>query len=576
MSGLGPYLSIRTGRTVPPASAAGTVHLFSASRVSREIPLEGTRRSLKSAPGSLPAALPTRTGIDSPSRHPVGIRCNQDQSLYSARIIRNDRAQSGVRFLPYKINQMTINEHMQSTNWRPEHFEPRAGQEAILVVNAADRIAARLLDLFYFRPAESQPVSLLAIVGCLDGTISAVSVADPDSLPGDVRDQVQMCRINERSRFRVITAPRIDVFRLDALRLNASGPGFNDPVQLFGSIQASIADHRGQPSIMLMHNEGRMIVGRIDLLHAMRQGMERPFVLAATNSTRTHHALIPGGESAGAGDASPLMLLYSLTDPALGDIADNEPILRHATYRLLAGLQDDMRRSGLQTRFTEDRLPVPDLAHYIGELKQDGYEIRGNAAYKTDSNREPQNPTLLGEFTRSIKSWFAPVIGLPREASLVEYGALIDEALAQVATGDDRKAMAEMIAVVTDGFLPTNAPPQVIPAVALPQATKTQRAEEDLTEPRVMQPAAAPSIPATHIDQWRDDFTPGTTRNRTLPQAATPWWEDFAEEPNTSAVIPLNGDLPASRLRAIDAGEASPGEIQEKPGPSAQWKNDFV
>ena len=491
-------------------------------------------------------------------------------------------------------------------NWWPEHFQPRSGQEAIRTANDDDRIASTLLDVFYLRAAESQPASLVAVVGCLGGTISAVSADAPERLPDDVRDQVQLSRINHRNRFRLITARNIDVFKLEALRLNASGPGFNDPVQLFGSLQARMSHDRGQASIALVNNEGKMTVGRIDLLHAIRQGIARPHVSAAANSTSTYHALISTGDSSVANVASSMMVLYPLADPVLGDIADNEAIVRIATYNLLSSLQGDMVRAGIQTPFTANRLPVPNRALFIDGLLQDGYEIRGNTAYKTDRNRRPQSTTLLGQVKHSVGSWFAPAIGLPLEANLIEYAALIDEGLSQIATDDDRNAMSAMLAVVRDKFSPTVDQLQVPPAVVSPLEVGAQPdAVGELAHE--VKPAARPSSPSAGIDNWMDDFTREVRLQEDRAQRPDAWWNDFAEDARSSITVPLHGGQPASSEIAgsdpreisaayprpefsvadekaapapqpeqgLDLGEAWQVQVREQPTRDTEWKDDF-
>lgn len=484
--------------------------------------------------------------------------------------------------------------------WWPEHFQPRSGQEALRAADDDDRIATTLLDMFYLRAAESQLASLVAVVGCLGGTLSAVSTDALETLSDDVRDQVHMSCINQRNRFRLITARTLDVFKLEALRLNASGPGFNDPVQLFGSFQARISHEHGQASIALVNNEGRMTVGRIDLLHAIRQGIARPLVSAAASSTSTYHALISTGGSSVANVASSMMLLYSLADPVLGDIADNEAIFRNATYSLLSSLQGDMVRAEIQTPFAENRLPVPNRAQFIDELRQDGYEIRGNTAYKTDRNRRPPSTTLLGQVKHSVGSWFAPAIGLPLEANLIEYGALIDDALAQIATDDDRKAMKATLAVVTDGFSPTVDQLQVLPAVESPHGFEAQRTEEEIDElARALKSTARSSSPSSDVDRWTDDFTRDVRPNQHRAQRPDAWWNDFSEDAHTSITVPLHSGLPVSSEifaayprrefsdtdakavpthqleQGIDFKESQPVQVREELTHDTEWKDDF-
>lgn len=503
---------------------------------------------------------------------------------------------------------MSSKEQVQPDRWWPEHFQPRSGQEAILAVNDDDRIATSLLDLFYLRAAELQPASLLAIVGCMGETITAVSADDPASLPDDVRDQVHMCRINHRNRFRIITASSVDVFKLEALRLSASGPGFNDPVQLFGSFQARIAYDRRQLSIALVHNEGRMTVGRIDLLHAIRDGIARPFVSAGANSTGTYHALISTGDGSVTDATSRMMLLYPLADSDLGDIADNEAIFRDATYRLLTSLQGDMQRIGSQAQFADTRLPVPNRAQFVDGLLQDGYEIRGNTAYKTDRNRRPPATTFLGEFKRSVESWFAPAIGLPLEASLIDYGALIDEGLSQIATDDDRNAMSAMAPVVTDGFSPTLDQLQELPEVQAPLDREAQRAHVEMIEAAPeWKSTGSTSVPWAQIDHWGDDFTREVPQQQPPPQRAAPWWDDFSEDTYSSETVPMTGFLPARSTtetgdfrdistmhpsrqysatdetgtptqqpeHGVDSMKTSKDQAEGGPGDRIEWKGDF-
>ncbi len=490
----------------------------------------------------------------------------------------------------------------QSGNAWPAYFQPRAGQESVVPSDASDRIAATLLDMLYLRPTETETPTLFAVIGCMGGAIDVVSSDRLDSLPDDVRDHVQMSCINQRNRFRIITAANVDVFRLDAVRLKAAGPGFNDPVQLFGCMQARITHHRGHPAIALVQGEGRLTVGRIDLLHSMRQGISRPLVSASDSRISTYHALIPTANVLDAGAASPLVLLYPLADPDVSHMADNEAIFRKATYNLISSLQSDMMQAGMQVPYTENRLPVPNRAQFIDELVAEGYEIRGNAAYKTDMNRRPRNASFLGQLWQSAESWLAPVVGLPLEGTLPEYGVLIDEGLAQVATDDDRKAMHAARTCVLDGYAPPINQPQA-PPIAPPRPTR------EMPEPSPQLPSPEPSASvADDNHDWSRDFACQTRQAPAPPQRPSAWWADFADDDAQPALtFTMNATEPASgqpgtssmgmppvsshapelspaakealeihqTTYAEDFSEIAIDPAQTRPGPNHDWQGDF-
>lgn len=428
-----------------------------------------------------------------------------------------------------------------SSSFWPEYFQPRDGQESIRVDKEGDRIATSLLDVFYLRSAESEPASLVAVVGCMGGEIDVVSGDNLDRMPDDVKEQFQFIHINQRHRFRLIEARKIDIFRLDALKSAISGKGFNDAVQLFGSMQARMFYHHGQMSITLVENEGRIVIGKLDLLQSIRKGIDDSLVQVSTDNIKTRHMLIATGRTLDVRNGTSLALVYPLADHDIGEMVDNEAIMRNITYTLLLGLQSDMRQSGIRIPFTETTFPVPNRAQFIANLKEEGYEVRGNAAFKTDANRKPRSTTFLGQLRQSAESWFAPVVGLPQEATLDDYAALIDEGLSHVVTSEDREAMDAVSTRTLDTFVPTakhTETPLGTQSTSNIQATIVQ---PKLAEPDVrLKPTALPPPAAVEPEDWASDFTAMPRQPSSDPIPHHHWWDDFACEDDARSTVTIS------------------------------------
>lgn len=492
----------------------------------------------------------------------------------------------------------------------PEYFQPRADQESILAEKEGARIATSLLDIFYLRASDSEPASLVAVVGCMGGEIDVVCSDSFDRMPDDVKEQIQLLQINQRNRFRLIVAQKIDIFRLDALKTDISGKGFNDAVRLFGSMQARIFCHNGKTSIVLIESEGRIAIGKIDLLQSIRMGISNPLVQLIADVKKTYHMFIATGKNSEVLRGKSLALVYPLRDPDIGEIADNEEIMRNVTYNLLNSLQSDMIQSGIRIPFTENLFPVPNRAQFIEKIKEEGYEIRGNAAFKTDVNRKPRSTTLLGQLRQSAESWFAPVVGLPYEASLDDYAALIDEGLSHVVTSEDKEAMDAVTTRTFDAFTPT-----VKQTVRLPESQATFSVEATLLQPEQTKPdlrlrttALLPPA-AVEPENWAKDFTVLPSQPLPVPIPHHHWWDDFAIEEDAKSTVTItmhdmstttrqaekekfrdglsssqNPGIPevghevsssGQSAYADDFGEILSGRDEKVPGTDPGWENDF-
>jgi hypothetical protein len=260
----------------------------------------------------------------------------------------------------------------------PRYFQPRPGQESPPTGELL-RIPANLIDVFYLRSSERESTNLICVVGCLGGGIDVVHGEHINDLPHTIQSQLQTVQVSRRNRFRAITASELHVFSLDATEQQARSEGFNDAVYLYGKMHEKLTTNLGGVQSVDLSNEGTLKVGRLDLLHALRQSPESSFHNPDTPDETMYHLLVPAASVLEVENGQGLTFVYPILDPKEFKRTDNSVIVKRIAYDILSKLQQDMLKQGSQHPFTKQVIPVPSLFRLEVDLANDGYEIKGKS-----------------------------------------------------------------------------------------------------------------------------------------------------------------------------------------------------
>lgn len=465
---------------------------------------------------------------------------------------------------------------MEETTQRPwpEYFQPRAGQEAPQNADASLRLPTGLLDLCYLRRAADAPAALIAVTACLGGEIAAFP-ADSDALDETLREQVQLLKVASRDRFRAITAAEVFMFRLDAMKQSVHAAGFNDAVFLYGRMQARCDYVVEALAISALENEGRLTIGRLDLLQGVRQSLADPLTQPTAGGHGTYRLFLPIGPPTETRRGRALALLYPTLDPEVFAQTDNGAFTMQIAYDLLLTLQAEMRQAGVGGLFTDAFLPVPDRRAIERDLEASGYRVAGDLATKrADWEATAAGKTLLGRVRLLVEAQAAPQITVPRQATPRDYIAAIDDVLSLVAAREDREVMRAVTERVVARF--TAAPPPQRPGAPRPPRPATRPAERaiPLAPPPARRAPARPAAP----DPARDFAPRAAGRPPPAAPAAPAWWEDFEGDADAEASVTIAArdfaPPPARHGTITGAPDVSPRGGAAR-GPAA-WRSDFT
>lgn len=454
----------------------------------------------------------------------------------------------------------------------PPFFLPAPGQGSEGARAATDerlRIPATLIDLFYLQSPITGAFELTAVAGCLGGSILVVSGALIPTLSDDLQIQIKTVEVNCRGIFRAIFANEVYVACLDAVEQDVKAQGFNDAIYIFSRMQARLA--AGQP-VQLLTSQGRLTVGRFDLLHAYRQSLDDAFPNLLAPDEAMYHLLLPAAPLHALQHGYGLVLVYPLLDPMMISGADNSYIVMRLVYEVLVRFQQDMIDAGLEHSFCRLVLPVPSRDRLETELAADGYAINGDYAARQTRSDDPQQGTFIARLRQLARHWNEPNILLPAQATPQDYRDIIDDLLASVGTADDQAMAAALSATLR-------------PNVSAQQATPTT---VQPARPNLVEPVAAPTIPQQPSAQheWLDDFgvKPASAEPPTLDTFADDLSFSSAGRPTVKLV-----DSEARRPEPDEWASDFPGEADqrrqkprpvntdtpEQTPPADDWSKDF-
>lgn len=397
------------------------------------------------------------------------------------------------------------------------------------------RIPVNLLDLFYVRRSASAPTQFVAVVGCLGGECDVVTGEALDGLPPSLIAQIEALQVGRRHQFRAILAEELRVCVLDSIQQRARTAGFNDPLRLHCLAPTRLSTHQGRLLVQWEQSGEPLAVGRLDVLAALEEciqhALEHPTAAGAT----VYHLMLPIGRADAIREGRDIALMYPAGEGSAPEAPDNTPFLLAVMYEILLGLQEDMRQAGSTHPFTALALPVPSRGLLEERLTSEGYRIDGDEAFKIAgrSAEDARTETPLFDWMREFTSQLlGPRLRLPRQATLADYRAVIQEVLPAIATPADTAMRAALAGRVQ---------PQVAP----------------VDEPRVSR--AGPSLPAS---------PPG--RPAALPGGAAPGNRPTAGMPTRRHAVPaVDHRTLAHDFQGPLAGR--PPTVQH-----AEWAADFA
>ncbi|KPV54634.1 hypothetical protein SE17_02555 [Kouleothrix aurantiaca] len=476
------------------------------------------------------------------------------------------------------------------------------------------RIPATLLDLFYLRSAPDSPAELTAVVGCLQGDIGVVVGDAMQALPEDIRGQIRAAEVSRRGVFRALAVRELYITTLDAVDQEARVAGFNDALYLYGRMQACIRWDRHQARTTPLNNEGRLMVGRLDLLQAYLEGSAHAFQSLIEAETTAYHFMLPVEPTANVVQGSGIALVYPILDPLISNSIDNSFVVMRIVYDLLLRLQQDMVQEQHRHAFVTAEIPVPSRQRLEAELQADGYAIRGDVAeQQINQPHDPQANTWLQRLRALAQQWAAPQIKLPPQATPRDYLQLIADVLPAIRTSEDT-AMAQALANLLEARVTPVRQPLIAQIPAQPRADRS-------TAPsgrRKYAPPIVSAVPPMPKQDWSRDFVRPADSPRQNPQPSTrrpaggipgytgvtqkltpdqlAWWQrsegttpatemqgltskddwiqDFLAEKSTGiAPAPVADTLPATDNWSDDF--ASSNATKQPNVPENQWSDDF-
>ncbi len=472
----------------------------------------------------------------------------------------------------------------------PTYFLPRSEQEAAQSV-VRGRLPQRLIDVFHLRATPHALPQLVVVIGSLLGSeLIVVSEDEISELPMDVRAQLQAYQVTQRNQFRVITVRELFILTVEAVEQHTRVAGYNDAVHLFGSLQAQIECDPSGIRITPFHHEGRLHVGRLDLLSAWQAGLAHLFHNPAHANESMHHLFLPAAPPQEVATGKGVVLAYPLLNSEVTARWDNQSFVLRIAYDLLIRLQQEMNETKHGNSFAWAKVPVPNRQRVEQELRLDHYEIQGDWAIKRepsqlgepDSGQNSQQSGLkwLARLRQLAEDWSAPRIELPLQASADHYGEIIVQLMPNITRREDlamMQAVKHLVAAPTS----TLAQPVSIAQAPLPILTHSPATHSPVAHPKSV--PRANRRKANDRASWKNDFAGSPIPAR---QSSThKWWNDFEEsaptKPNQPSNQPSNRllttndddwDEPQATTEAVSAVDTKDANVQS---PASDWAEDF-
>lgn len=273
------------------------------------------------------------------------------------------------------------------------------------------------------------------------GSLLMLPDAQRTSFPEPTQHELSFNEIYSANKGRLIEASEVFLFDLQLLEQPAGAPGWNDPVYLYGRLYGPYPESADK---LQGGVEGQLAITRCDLLQGVIDEAASAFRYAGTEATagqalRCFHLLLPGDAEDEIRRGGGLVLAYPLL-PAELTAADssNEIVVSQLLYDLLSALKDDLEREQLAHPLRQLTLPVLSRALLEQQLLSQGYEIKGETAFRKIASGEG--------FKGFLASVFGALTGdslqLPPEAEVDEFLDIAKRTLASLPGCPSPRAVA--------------------------------------------------------------------------------------------------------------------------------------
>jgi hypothetical protein len=230
----------------------------------------------------------------------------------------------------------------------PRYFVPRAG--VVAEVRPLGLVAFPL-DVFAIEPAAAPAEEWL--VGLDDAGLLAVqrTVPDADLLPL-VREAVAFNEVS-KGNVRALAQESLYALELSAFEGAPEAPAFDDAVYLHGVLVGPLVPGCREAQRI----EGKLVVGRGDLLQGLLAGAEHSFLhldRVTERTARTLHLLLPGDRAEVLAAGQGAVLAYPVVGPDTEDVGPgNEALVTEMLQDLIAAMRPEVARR--ERRPTLDR-----------------------------------------------------------------------------------------------------------------------------------------------------------------------------------------------------------------------------
>lgn len=429
----------------------------------------------------------------------------------------------------------------------PPYFQPTPGLHETDPHTA--RMPVALLDLFFLAKTNC----LIAVLACLGGSLVAMEKDSWSTLPPSLQMQLTTALVQRRGHVRVLRARELFISTLTAVEHATNTSGLNDPVAVYGSMQAVLTHNEGHSSIASVACEGRSIVGRIDLAYTTLLSTRHRFGILDTSNDYVYHMLLPLASTTSVMAGEGLAIFYPILDPAHVASPDNSFALLGIIYDVLVHMQADLYHEAPQHPLVNMVLPVPSRHRLESDLQHDGYEIRGDTAVRQRAPTISGGSGFLNRLRALAEPWFAAQIILPPQSSIEVYTAIIQNILPSLLTAEDRA-----MCTVLDA------------AVSMAPEAVSQGSSSSSPHSSVGQSSAGQStMRLSTLPKERATVKPDHERIRTFQ-----WAGDFAATtPHTSSPHRTTRDEWLNDMHAEQRAQAKPLSASN---PYHEWKQDFT
>lgn len=266
----------------------------------------------------------------------------------------------------------------------PRYFVGRADAQSTGSPLSESPPTAHVIDSFFIGNRNIQEREWVISLDCLGG-LQALPGKRLDSLPASAQSELAYHELSGSGRGRLLEVAEVFLFNLQLLEQPAGGPGFNDPVYLYGTLYGPYPAAEDSQAGGI---EGQLTVTRGDMLHGLVQGAVHAFRYAKSSvesgpALRCFHLMLPGGTDEDIRRGSAIVLAYPLLPVELiATDVSNEFVVSQLLYDLLSALKEDLTREQIENPLRSMVLPVPNRFLLEQELQRQGYSIKGDTATK--------------------------------------------------------------------------------------------------------------------------------------------------------------------------------------------------